>query len=201
MNDRNKQLNAAGDLDRARRMIQVADLAFGAECYEDAASSAYYAAHHAARALLFSLGIEVRSHQALRTLLARHFERPGLVPQGTAKQLGAAFQARMQATYGVGVRFTRDQAAAWVAWSRSFLEHAADHLADFLAAPTPKGPPSAARERAPRYRGTTPSRAASSPNRTPTTTAPARTRLRPSAPAARSRPAPSPSRRQTRGKR
>ncbi|MBN1773612.1 MAG: HEPN domain-containing protein [Deltaproteobacteria bacterium] len=146
---RNKQLNAADDLDRARRMIRVADLAFGAECYEDAASSAYYAAHHAARALLFSLGLEVRSHEALRVLLAQHFEKTGLLPRGTVKKLGDAFDARMKATYGVGVHFTRDQAAAWLAWSRQFLENAADHLADFLAAPPG---PSSAREATTPYR-------------------------------------------------
>ena len=141
---------------RARRMLESATLLLHHGHHEDAASNAYYAAHHAARALLFSLGLEVRSHEALRVLLAQHFERPGLLPRGTVKKLGDAFEARMKATYGVGVHFTRDQAAEWVAWSRQFLENAADHLADFIAAATPKGPSAVREPRAPCRKTTRP---------------------------------------------
>ena len=149
MNDRNKRLNAADGLDRARRMLDSATLLLDHGHHEDAASNAYYAAHHAARALLFSLGLEVRSHEALRALLAQHFERPGLLPRGTVKKLGDAFDVRMKAIYGVGVHFSRDEAAAWVAWARRFVQDAADHLGDFLATPAPKGPSTAREGRAP----------------------------------------------------
>lgn len=156
MNERNKRLNAADDLARARSMLDSATLLLDHGHHEDAASNAYYAAHHAARALLFSLGLEVRSHEALRTLLAQHFERPGLLPRGTVKKLGDAFDARMTATYGVGVRFSRVEASAWVAWARRFVAHAAAILPPLLA-------PSEAREPRTPYRKSTRPKAARRP--------------------------------------
>lgn len=92
----------------------VTGLSVGAGAFEEAVSSAYYGAHHAARALLFSLGLEVRSHKALRSLLSRHFVRAGVIPRDTSRRLAELFDARHKADYGVRTRFSREQAEAWV---------------------------------------------------------------------------------------
>lgn len=62
----------------------------------DAASRIYYAAFHASRALLYSVGVESRSHRALRTLLARHFVRSGRLSAERSKEL-AQLEALRQA--------------------------------------------------------------------------------------------------------
>lgn len=41
------------------------------------ASRAYYAVFDAALALLFSAGIEARSHRGIGTLIGEHFVKPG----------------------------------------------------------------------------------------------------------------------------
>ncbi|MBN1773614.1 MAG: HEPN domain-containing protein [Deltaproteobacteria bacterium] len=123
----------------------MADLALAEGIFEEAVSSAYYAAHHSARALLFSLGLEVRSHDALRSLLGEHFVRDGRLPRDTAGKLKELFKGRLEADYGTHVHFTREQAESSVAWSRAFITAASDILAPLLS-------PSSARDRGPRYR-------------------------------------------------
>jgi uncharacterized protein (UPF0332 family) len=147
LNERNCKLNAADELDRARKGLTAARLSAGAGAFEEAVSSAYYAAHHAARALLFSLGLEVRSHTALRTLLSEHFVRVGVIPRDTSRRLAEFFDARHKADYGVRTRFSQEQAEAWVLWSSTFVEAAAAHLAPLLTpAEPPDGGPSEVRE-------------------------------------------------------
>jgi len=150
VNARNRKLNAADELERARRVMAMADFALAQGIFEEAVSSAYYAAHHSARALLFSLGLEVRSHDGLRSLLGEHFVRDGRLPRDTTSKLKALFDGRIEADYGTHVRFTREEAEGWVGWSRAFLASAAGILAPLL---TPSGP-STVREKRVRYRTT-----------------------------------------------
>jgi hypothetical protein len=84
----NRRRNAAAELERAdtclseARQLQQASLPYGA------ASRAYYAVFHAARALLFSIGIEAGSHKGVVAMIGDHFVRPG--PDGTTGVADAA---------------------------------------------------------------------------------------------------------------
>jgi uncharacterized protein (UPF0332 family) len=53
----------------------------------------------AARALLFSLGIEVHSHRAVRTLLSRHFIQSGALKRERSKELGHFESVRTAGDY------------------------------------------------------------------------------------------------------
>jgi hypothetical protein len=166
VNERNRRLNAADEMQRARRGMTMAHLGIEAGAYEEAVSSAYYAVHHAARALLFSLGLEVRSHRGLHVLLAEKFVHQGLLPRDTSQRLSDFFEARNVADYGVRVRFTREQGDVWVAWAARFVETAAGILeAAWPAEPT--GGSGKAREKTPPYRKT---RKPAGARRTTTTT-------------------------------
>ena len=136
MIERNRKLNASDELERARRVMTMADYALAQGIFEEAVSSAYYAAHHSARALLFSLGLEVRSHDGLRSLLGEHFVRDGRLPRDTTSKLRDLFVGRLEADYGTHVHFTREQAETSVAWSRAFLASATSILAPLQ----PSGP-------------------------------------------------------------
>lgn len=153
MNERNRRLNAADEMQRARRGMTMAHLGIEAGAYEEAVSSAYYAVHHAARALLFSLGLEVRSHRGLHVLLAEKFVHQGLLPRDTSQRLSDFFEARNVADYGVRVRFTREQGDVWVAWAARFVETAAGILEAAWPAEATGGS-GETRERGTRYRGT-----------------------------------------------
>ncbi|MBI5485941.1 MAG: HEPN domain-containing protein [Deltaproteobacteria bacterium] len=112
--------------------MTMADYALAQGIFEEAVSSAYYSAHHSARALLFSLGLEVRSHDGLRSLLGEHFVRDGRLPRDTTSKLGDLFVGRLEADYGTHVRFSRERAETSVIWSKEFVEAAARILAPFL---------------------------------------------------------------------
>jgi uncharacterized protein (UPF0332 family) len=155
VNERNRKLNAADELERARKGLTAARLSLAAGAFEESVSSAYYAAHHAARALHFTLGLEVRSHTALRTLLSEHFVHAGTLPRDTSRRLAEFFDARHKADYGTRTRFSQAQAEAWVLWSSTFVEAAAARLAPILTpAEPPNGGPSSVREPRVPYRKT-----------------------------------------------
>lgn len=65
----------------------------------DAASRLYYCAFHATRALLFSVGVHPRSHEALRTLFSRHFVKTGDLSADFSKLLANLESTRLNGDY------------------------------------------------------------------------------------------------------
>lgn len=72
--------HAADALKAARALLAIA-------LPNEAAGRLYYSVFHAARAALFSIGIAPKSHEAVRSLLAQHFVRPGRLPTQCSKDL------------------------------------------------------------------------------------------------------------------
>ena len=77
MTDDSVRENVADELRLAASALRSAEALLQLELTPDAASRIYYAAFHAARALLYSIGIEAHSHSGIRTLVSRHFVREG----------------------------------------------------------------------------------------------------------------------------
>lgn len=99
MTERDIRDNVRDELRLANEAGRAAELLLGAGLPADAASRAYYAAFHAARALLFSIGIDSRSHSALRSLLSRHFVQPGTLAPEFSKELGQLEALRSASDY------------------------------------------------------------------------------------------------------
>ena len=59
----------------------------------------YYAAFHAARALLYFHGLESRTHEGTQRLFAAHFVKPGLMPKGHLRCLATLESDRLRADY------------------------------------------------------------------------------------------------------
>jgi uncharacterized protein (UPF0332 family) len=85
--DETVRLNVLDELRLAESALRAAAILLDAGLAPDAASRIYYAAFHASRALLFSAGLEPRSHQAVRSLVARHFVREGALTSERSKHL------------------------------------------------------------------------------------------------------------------
>jgi uncharacterized protein (UPF0332 family) len=62
-------------------------------------SSLHYAAFHAVRALLFSHGLETKTHEGTQRLFAAHFVRPGAFDREHLKTLGQLEADRLRADY------------------------------------------------------------------------------------------------------
>ena len=117
MTGENREANARDELARAATCLREARaLPYGA------ASRAYYAAFHAARALLFSVGLDVGSHRGVVNLLGEHFVRPGRLSPEMARLLSRMHADRHDADYAAQAVFTTDESAEAIADAERFLE-------------------------------------------------------------------------------
>ena len=82
MTGENRRDNANEELSRVEICLNEARALHAAAFPYGAVSRAYYAVFHASRALLFSIGLEAKSHKAVVSMIGDHFVRPGrLSPQ------------------------------------------------------------------------------------------------------------------------
>lgn len=75
------------ELRLADECLAAAEQLLAARMPAQAVGRIYYAAFHAARALLFSIGIAPRSHEALKSMFALHFVKTGLMATTHSKTL------------------------------------------------------------------------------------------------------------------
>jgi uncharacterized protein (UPF0332 family) len=120
----NRRRNAAAELERAEmclneaRQLQAAALPYGA------ASRAYYAVFHAARALLFSTGIEATSHKGVVSMIGERFVRPGHLSSQMGRLVSRMQRDREDADYSTGAVFTTDEASRMIVDAEAFVAEA-----------------------------------------------------------------------------
>jgi uncharacterized protein (UPF0332 family) len=105
MTGENRKFNAQVELDKARAALRAARALADLGLWDDAVSRAYYAAFHAANALLLSEGILARTHAGTHDLLFQNFVVPGIVERAVSKDLAALQRYREQADYSSSIRF------------------------------------------------------------------------------------------------
>ena len=86
-------------LARARDMLRDADLLAASESTESAVNRYYYAAFHAARALLATRDLDSSKHSGVIALFQREFVKTGLVAADVAKALPQTFEKRQNSDY------------------------------------------------------------------------------------------------------
>ncbi len=69
----------------------------------------YYAAFHAARALLATKELDASRHTGVIKLFSQHFVKPGLVFPETAKVLSRSFEKRLDSEYEDYVSFSKKE--------------------------------------------------------------------------------------------
>jgi len=117
----NQRRNSLDELSRADTCLNEARaLSAGAFPY-GAASRAYYAVFHAARALLFSVGIEARTHKSIASLIGERFVRPGRLSSQMGRLVSRMQRDREDADYATGAVFTDADAAQMIADAEAFL--------------------------------------------------------------------------------
>lgn len=120
----NRRRNAADELGRADVCLQEARALAGAGLPYGAASRAYYAVFHAARGLLFSVGLEASSHRATAALLGQHFVRPGLLSARMGRLVSRMQRDREDADYSPGAVFTLEEVSEMIADAETFVNEA-----------------------------------------------------------------------------
>lgn len=128
MTRENRRRNIAVELERGQQAMQAARLLLQAGIYPDASSRAYYAALHAARALLLSEGEEPITHGGVQRLLGRDFVRTGRLPAELARALSSAEKLRLDADYAAEMVITHRDAAEAVTTAEALTRAATDLL-------------------------------------------------------------------------
>ena len=124
MTGENQRLNAANELSRAETCLEEARALHRAGFPFGATSRAYYAVFHAARALLFSIGVEVKTHRAMVSLIGEQFVRPGRLSSNMGRLLSRLQRDREDADYATGAVFTDDEASQIIRDAERFLTEA-----------------------------------------------------------------------------
>lgn len=108
MTNENRRANSAAELARADESLRAARLLTDAGLLADAESRVYYAAYHAAVALLLAEGLEARSHTGVSQLLGLHFVKPGRLESGDARLFARLQKYRIEADYSMAFVVTSD---------------------------------------------------------------------------------------------
>lgn len=128
MTEENVRRNVQDEMRLAESALAAARALVDLGLAPDAASRAYYAALHAARALLFSVGLDPGSHRAVRTLFSRHFVQTGALPAEQSKALAHLEGLRSAGDYDTAFALGPDDVRPEVEKAACFVEAARDLL-------------------------------------------------------------------------
>lgn len=109
------------NLQRAHASLASAKMLVGAGHSDDAASRAYYAAFHAATALLVHEGLDFSKHSAVISAIHRRFVKPGQLDRDIGKSLNWLFDLRSIGDYGEVQHVPLQQADEAVAAAERFV--------------------------------------------------------------------------------
>jgi uncharacterized protein (UPF0332 family) len=128
MTDENRRLALIAEWDRACEALAASEVLLAAHQPVSAASRAYYGLFHAARALLFSRGLEPITHRGVRNLIALHFVRSGLLTPELAQALSRVATLREDADYSGAAIVTIAAAEEAHSHARAFMAAAKELL-------------------------------------------------------------------------
>jgi uncharacterized protein (UPF0332 family) len=124
-------------LGRAREALAEGEHLLSANSPMGAVNRFYYAAFHAARALLAIRQVDSARHSGVIALFQTHFVRSGLFPPEAAKALPRSFEKRQDADYADFSRSTLEDAQRVASDVRAFVDECARLLDGLLAGDDP----------------------------------------------------------------
>ncbi len=132
--DKKTQEEIAGLMDKARAKLGAAEdwLAQG-KYFDEIASRCYYAAFHAAQAMLATEGLSAGTHQGVVSLFGLHFAKTGKVNPRLGRYLNNLKDDRESGDYDVYSGIEMQDAENAVREAREFLAEAQRFLEPFLS--------------------------------------------------------------------
>jgi uncharacterized protein (UPF0332 family) len=128
----NRRANSTAELARSDESLRAATLLAEAGLLADAESRVYYAAFHAAVALLLAEGLEARSHTGVSQLLGLHFVKTGRLDSGDGRLFARLQKYRIEADYSTAFVVTRDALEEDLAACQNFLTRVRSLISDIL---------------------------------------------------------------------
>ena len=108
MTEQNRGHAIAEEIRRANDALRAADLLAANGLFSDAISRLYYCVLSHVRALLLTLDLETRSHEAALRLLSLHFVKAGTLPRETAHVFAKLMKFREEADYNASYLFAAE---------------------------------------------------------------------------------------------
>ncbi len=96
-------------LERAREALGEGQALYSTGALRGAVNRLYYAALHAARALLATRGVDSARHSGVITLFQTHFVKTALLPADTARAFPRAFEKRLNTDYADFSEITEEE--------------------------------------------------------------------------------------------
>ena len=113
---------AKKELARANKSLQAARILLENQLYEDCVSRSYYAVLHAAKSALTKVGIEAKSHQAVKRMFGLHFIKTEQIEKHFAEILTAQQQDREIGDYNIYLNIQKDRASKRVSDAEKFIK-------------------------------------------------------------------------------
>ena len=120
MTDENRRRNVADELARVEQALQAARALLGLGLHADSVSRAYYGAFYCLCALLFSRGVEAKTHAGAIHLFNTEFVRAGLFASSHNRLLAGIQRSRELADYDAAVTFAKEDAEGCVRDAEAF---------------------------------------------------------------------------------
>ncbi len=121
MTGENRYANAVIEIENAEAAIRACEGLLSLGLPRDAMSRAYYAAFHAARALLLLEGIEAKTHAGTFRLVAQHLVRAGKLPPEIDAVLVKLQGLRHESDYGYAFDIAPADAQQALVEARAFV--------------------------------------------------------------------------------
>jgi len=116
-------------LRRAEKALKSAKLLEQNRELEDAASRAYYAMFHATRALLFSKGMNAKTHKGIISLFGEKIVKQGIVGEEYADMLRKAFDLRQKSDYEIYAETSVELVKEMIKNAEQFIEKVKELIA------------------------------------------------------------------------
>lgn len=117
----------------AESRLRAAKLLYENGEYADAISRAYYSMHYTARALLSTKSVFPKTHKGIIAQFGLEFVKEGIVEDHYVKAISTARESRERADYGIGYKFTEEEAESVIGDAERFLERIKEALEDLKA--------------------------------------------------------------------
>jgi len=117
---------------KAKHFLDAAWNDFDDGFYDTSISHAYYAMHHAARALLLLLGESPKTHSGVINVLWSEAKKFSNINGDDVKKLSSAFGRRIECDYGVEFEMSRKEDALDIIHNaEDFVDRAESAIEDF----------------------------------------------------------------------
>lgn len=108
----------------AEKRLKAAKLLLKANMLEDAINRIYYSLYYAAKAMLNSIGYDVKTHSGLISEFTLRLVKEGLVSKKYGKILRNAFEKRESSDYSIGAIFEKEEVENLLNDAKEFLKRA-----------------------------------------------------------------------------